>query len=173
MNVLDKSKESQGHQSYFRYVDRDLLVNRPRFADQSPTALRGYRVFSPPQTPDLPGFLEFKSKAEPDKANFLSIWVVYALSDSKGACNSANVSSVSRASYSIITLSRLYRSGFNIAWETSLPPAAHPKVRGAPDWLLQRMETLRRMPSLSLEEVRTQLKASAAAPGKFDAKPTS
>jgi hypothetical protein len=49
----------------------------------------------------------------------------------------------------------------NSQWQKSLPTARHPKVTEAPAWLVRRMETLRRMPPPTSQEVETQLKASA------------
>ncbi|MEW6159369.1 MAG: hypothetical protein AB1813_18235 [Verrucomicrobiota bacterium] len=41
-----------------------------------------------------------------------------------------------------------------------LSPVRHPKVVKAPEWLLQRMEALRRLPAPTLEEVETSFRAA-------------
>jgi hypothetical protein len=55
----------------------------------------------------------------------------------------------------------------NLQWQTSLPRTSQPRVVEAPAWLVRRMETLRQMPPPTLQEVDTQLKASAEARKKL------
>jgi len=54
-----------------------------------------------------------------------------------------------------------FHGSLNLACQKSAPLAKSNEVIAAPPWLRQRMETLRRMPPPTLQEVDTQLKASA------------
>lgn len=54
--------------------------------------------------------------------------------------------------------------------QTSRPAVQYPKVIGAPQWLKDQRAVLRQMPPPTLEEVRTQFKASAEVRKKLDAK---
>jgi hypothetical protein len=168
MNVLDKRKESQRRQNYIPSVDRDFLLDQARSVHQNFTPQ--YQVASRETTPYLPGFREFKSMIGLDRPNRIVDYVDVP-HDSDQTCNAANIP----ASFfqSIVVFRSIVESisrTLNATWDQTLPVAAHRKVRGAPDWLLQRMEAVRQMPRPTLEEVRTQLKASAEVQRKFDDK---
>ena len=59
------------------------------------------------------------------------------------------------------------REQLKSSWPMSLPSTHQPKVAEAPAWLVRRMEALRQMPPPTLQEVDTQLKASAEARRKL------
>jgi hypothetical protein len=59
----------------------------------------------------------------------------------------------------------------NLQWPTSIPRTHQRRVSEAPPWLVRRMETLRRMPRPTLQEVDSQWKAAAEARKKLIAKP--
>lgn len=52
------------------------------------------------------------------------------------------------------------RNNSNAAWNNSVRVIEGRKVRGAPPWLIQRMEALRKLPPPTLEQVETSFRAS-------------
>lgn len=169
MNVLEKRKESQGRYSYLQSVDPNFLLNRAGFADQNSATLSHYQVAkpTPEATPDLPAFRRiFESQVEHRRNRTLRvIYYLYAHIDLDQTCNAANIAPSFAKS-----IASTPNTDANVSWQKSPQPEAHRKARGAPDWLLKRMEAVRQMPPPTLEELRAQWAASAEARRKFSGK---